>query len=97
MREMPQRDPIEPVLLLLAGMMVFFTGVLFIAERFFSSDAQVFQVICGLLTGISGAFLMRIKPAPHAPEPTSSTTVSRTVSVVAPIVPTPAENDTNHA
>lgn len=62
-----QREPVESVLLLLAGLMIFFTVVLIGCEIKFKDDGQVFQVISGLLTGISGAFLMRIKPRANAP------------------------------
>jgi hypothetical protein len=53
---------VEPIVLLLFGAMVFFTVCLFIAEKWFGTDGQLFQVISGLLTGIAGAFLMRVKP-----------------------------------
>lgn len=42
--------------------MVFFTFVLFAAESWFQSDSQLFQVIASILTGVTGAFLARIKP-----------------------------------
>lgn len=54
---------VEPIVLLPFGAMVFFTGCLFAAEKWFNSDGQIFQVISGLLTGIAGAFLMRVKPS----------------------------------
>lgn len=54
---------VEPVLKLLAATMVFFTVVLIGVEYFFKEDAQVFQVIASILTGVVGAFLGRIKPA----------------------------------
>jgi len=53
---------IEPIIYLLAGLLVFFTLCLFAAEHWFATDGQIFQVISGLLTGISGAMLMRVKP-----------------------------------
>jgi cytochrome c biogenesis protein CcdA len=53
---------IEPVLLLLATMIVFFTVLLLGSAHYFPNDGQTFQVISGLLTGFSGAFLMRVKP-----------------------------------
>ena len=58
----PDKDKVEPVVLLLFIGMVFFTLMLFISERFFMQDGQMFQVIAGLLTGFSGAFFMRVKP-----------------------------------
>jgi len=56
-------EPIEPIMLLLFGGMVFFTAVLIAVEVWFKSDGQVFQVVAGLLTGFSGAFFGRLKPA----------------------------------
>ncbi len=77
------KEPVEPVLMLLAGLMIFFTGMLIFVEHFFASDGQVFQVISSLLTGISGAFLMRIKPrGPASPEDLSNTTIATTTSTV---------------
>ena len=48
---------LDPVLLLLAAMMIFFTAALFICAVLLKTDGQTFQVISSLLTGISGAFL----------------------------------------
>lgn len=67
----PQK--LEPILMLLFGSMVFFTGILFASEIWFASDSQLFQVVAGILTGITGAFLGRIKPS-KSEDPT--TTVS---------------------
>ena len=53
---------LEPVVMLLFAGMVFFTLMLFVAEKWFAADGQMFQVIAGLLTGFSGAFFMRVKP-----------------------------------
>lgn len=79
-----KQDPLEPVLKLLAGLMIFFTAVLFVSEKFFPSDGQIFQVVSGLLTGISGAFLMRIKPrATGEVDGNAVTTATTTVSVPA--------------
>ncbi len=60
---MPPKEQLEPVLKLLCVCMVFFTAILFASEIWFNSDSQLFQVIAGILTGIVGAFLGRIKPA----------------------------------
>lgn len=59
---MPSKETVEPILRLLAALMVFFTVCLFFCEHFFGSDREVFQAISNLLAGISGAFIMRIKP-----------------------------------
>lgn len=52
-------------MLLFVGM-IFFTGMLFAAEKWFPADGQMFQVVAGLLTGFSGAFFMRVKPKQEA-------------------------------
>ncbi len=70
-------ESVEPILYLLASLMLLFTVTLIGVEYFFRTDAQVFQVVAGLLTGCSGAFFARIKPAAQngnakpaaAPEP----------------------------
>ncbi len=58
--------------------MLLFSVVLIFCEHYFPMDGQIFQVFSGLLTGISGAFLMRIKPRgldPSGdPAPTKTTT-----------------------
>lgn len=79
---------LEPVLVLLVVMVVFFTGCAFAAEHFFGSDEGFFQVISGLLTGFSGALLMRVKPPAkvddiHPPPPggTSISSVTETVAL----------------
>lgn len=53
---------LEPVIALLFVGMIFFTAMLFAAEKWFPNDGQMFQVVAGLLTGFSGAFFMRVKP-----------------------------------
>lgn len=60
---------LEPVLVLLAVMILFFTGLLVAMAKFFPTDGQTFQVISGLLTGFGGAFLARIKPAGNKDDP----------------------------
>lgn len=57
-----KHEPIEPVLLMLCGMIVFFTLLLFASEKFFGTDGQIFQVVANLLSGFGGALLMRVKP-----------------------------------
>ncbi len=73
---------LDPVLLLLAGMMVFFTGALFFVSTQLKTDGQTFQVISSLLTGISGAFLGRIMPKKDHPE--GSTTITRELNITGP-------------
>jgi hypothetical protein len=64
---------------------IFFTLCLFAAEKFFTSDGQMFQVLANLLSGFSGALLMGIKKELGLPDSdtgtlsqTETTTVSKT-------------------
>jgi uncharacterized membrane-anchored protein len=57
---------IEPVLLLLAGLLVLFTFLLLWCSVVLKTDGQTFQVISSLVTGFAGALLMRIKPRGQA-------------------------------
>ena len=80
---MPSR--IEPVLLLLAFLVVLFAGALFVSERMFPQDGQIFQVISGLTTGFAGALLLRVKPQrqgddPVIPPPGTTIETSETAS-----------------
>lgn len=52
---------LDPVVRLLAGLLVFFTLVLIITDWFFKSEGQVFQVFSNALSGVVGALLMRVK------------------------------------
>jgi hypothetical protein len=70
--ESPDKDHVEPILVLLAVMMMFLLVAMFFSEHFFPNDGQMFQVVCGLLTGISGAFLGRIKPPSRSERPGQS-------------------------
>ncbi len=91
---------VEPVLVLLACCMVFFTAVLVGVEYFFKEDAQVFQVIASILTGVVGAFLGRIKPAKgdtgaagsdaSGASITVASSVTKKEASPAPVVVTPA-------
>ena len=76
---------LEPVVLLLFIGMVIFAGLLFVSEKFFPMDGQIFQVIAGLLTGFSGAFFMRVKPkgdTPVVPEGGAGTQTQTTTTTV---------------
>lgn len=53
---------VDPVLLLLLGAIVFFTLVMIYASHLFPTNQVLFQTISGLLTGFSGAFIMRVNP-----------------------------------
>ena len=58
---------LDPVVRLLAGLLVFFTLVLIVTDWFFKSEGQVFQVFSNALSGIVGALLMRVKPDTPSP------------------------------
>lgn len=47
---------LDKLTLVLAGLLVFFTIALFLCERVFYTDGQMFQVVAGLLTTTSGVF-----------------------------------------
>jgi hypothetical protein len=83
-----RESPVEPVLLLLAGLLVFFACAIIYCEHFFASDGQIFQVFSGVMTAISGALLMRVKPSKNdqssSPDVSAKTTTTdgKTESVV---------------
>lgn len=60
---MSKPEGVEPIIKLMAALIVFFTLVLIFCEYVFPQDGQVFQVFCGILTGITGAILIRVKPS----------------------------------
>ncbi len=74
------------VLKLLIFCVVFSVVCLFACEHFYPNDGQMFQVIAGLVTGFSGAFLMFIRNKLGIPEPpppgSQRTTVTGTSTVV---------------
>ena len=46
---------LDPVIVLLTGLLIFFTIMLFLSERFFYQDAVLFAVISGVLGNASPA------------------------------------------
>ena len=58
---------IDPMVVLLAALLIFFTVALFFAEWWFKTDGQFYQTVAGLTTGISGALLLKITS--HTPKP----------------------------
>ena len=60
---------VEPILLFLILLMIFFTGALFLAEWRFGNDGQMFQVVSNVLSAVAGAFIMRVKPSSGTPNP----------------------------
>lgn len=67
---------VEPVVFLLAALMLVFSFIVILCEKVFPNDGQVFQVFSNLLAGISGAFLMRIKPRGSDPDTSTSKTTT---------------------
>jgi len=60
---------IDALILLLVCLILLFIGALFVAEKFFIEDTQIFQVLSGLLTGFSSAVLALLKPSPVTTAP----------------------------
>ncbi len=85
MQATAQTEKIEPILLLLTGLIIFFACMLVFVEKFFASDGQVFQVISNILSGIAGAFIMRIKPPSQHQGDTIKAGDNTTVNVPAPV------------
>jgi len=68
---------VDALILLLVCLILASVIALFIAEKFFIEDTQIFQVLSGLLTGFSSALLALLKPpttvvTPHV-EPVHTT------------------------
>lgn len=59
------------VILFLGVMMTL--AALFVAEKLFPTDGQMFQVVAGLVTAFSGALFTRIKPLLNQGSGTTST------------------------
>ncbi len=53
---------LDPVLRLLAALVIISILLMFAASKWFPSDGQTFQVMSGLINGFAGALLMRVKP-----------------------------------
>lgn len=78
---MNESGKIEPIIFLLAMMIVMFTCLLVVVEKWFNSDGQLFQVVSGMLTGLMGAFLMRIKP-PGKKEDAADVSINKPIGPV---------------
>lgn len=73
---------LDPILKLLLGGIVFFTGVIIYTQRYFPNDGQTFQVFSNLLAGFAGAFLgfatkslgIETQPLPGAHSKTATVT-----------------------
>jgi hypothetical protein len=79
-KEMKKPEPVEPIVWLLAAMMLVFAGLILFCEHFFPMDGQIFTVFTGLLGNIAGAFLMRIKPK-AASDPSDDPTKNVTTTI----------------
>jgi len=53
---------IDPILLLLALMVLFFTVTLIVTAIWFKPESQIITIIASLATGFAGSFFTRIKP-----------------------------------
>lgn len=70
---------VDSVVFLLTGLVLSFVGVLIWVAVNLKSDGQTFQIISGLVTGFSGALLMRINPTKTPALDTSDASVKKTV------------------
>lgn len=87
---------LEPVLLLLVVLVVFFTILAVGCAWVFPQDGQTFQLIAGLLTSFSGALLLRVKPPrPGDHDPDIGTTVKTldTTTVITSTTPEPKKDE----
>jgi len=57
------RDKIEPIIIVLCGLILFFTLTIIYTAHMFKDDGQLFQVFSNSLAGVTGALLMRVKPS----------------------------------
>ena len=73
-------NKVDPMVMLLAALLIFFTFALFFAELWFKSDGVFFQTVATTMSGIGGALLMKItgKDIPHSSETSDSTTKTHT-------------------
>lgn len=55
-------NKIDPVLFLLTSLVLIFAGALIVVSKISPNDGQTFQILSNLVTGFSGALLMRINP-----------------------------------
>lgn len=82
---------LEPVLRLLAALVVFFTVCLFLATRFFPQNATLFNAIYGMANGFGGAMLLRVKPQSKEEEAAGLAQTTATTATTTTIVNTPKE------
>jgi hypothetical protein len=78
---------VDPILYLLATLVLLFTILLFVSAKFLTNDGQTFQVMSGLLTGFAGAFLGRVKPPDPANLPPGSKATASVETITPPEKP----------
>jgi hypothetical protein len=78
-----KNESVEPIIYVLVGLIVFFAVALVYCEHQFPQDGQVFQVFSNVLSGVSGALMMRVKPSNSGAD--SSTNIGNTVIAEAPV------------
>ena len=80
---------LDPAVKLLAGLLVIFTFALFLGEWWFKADSEFYQTLAGLVSGISGALLMRITGhSAGQPTPGQSSQTHTTIDTQTPTTPT---------
>ena len=79
-------EGVEPIIKLLAVLLVFFSLLVIFCDWRFQNDGQVFQVFSNIMSGIAGAILVRVKP-PNATGDDKSTTL------IGKVVETPSKTD----
>jgi hypothetical protein len=68
------KNSLDPVLRLLFIGIMLFTMITIYVNHVFPNDGQMFQVICGILTGFTGAFFGRMDPKKVNPNEESKVT-----------------------
>jgi len=71
---------IDKVVYLLTFLVLVFTGLLIYVAKTSPNDGQTFQIVSGLVTGFSGALLMRINPKKLDDPPGHTITMQETGS-----------------
>lgn len=80
---------LDQILLLLTGLILFFTLMLMIVSFKLSSDGQTFQIMGNVLSGLVGALLMRVKTDNSSPDPPAGMLVKSTTT--AETIPAPGD------
>ncbi len=70
------KQSVDSVDQLLLGGIVFFVLLMILVSVWEPNDGQTFQVLTGLVTGFTAAFLARLKPSEKPPPPGTTTVTS---------------------